>query len=385
MRGALATQAPRPALTSRLRQALDWYRQRGAGWLVRRIRDELVAPRSKLLRGLRGSLASAPAGADERTLYFFFDLHLCPLAYDIATYMAGAELERRRLGLASVHVVFVPGQVDGLRLELPAYDAAVDADARRSRLHNLVVPVTGLLPACSGYTLCGSRTEAEALFRDRTRHVYPGAWRPGLPVAPVARAVRDAARAGEPVFPLLQAPAAALGQADRYLAAHAAGREPVVITLREYAYTPARNSNVDAWVAFADGLDARRYAAIFVPDTEKSLDPLPEGLRRHLVLDAAAWNVHLRMALYERAYLNLAVVHGPMELCWYNEHCRYLLFCPVNTAALTTEEVLGREGFEVGGQLPFARPWQRWVWEADDLLAIRREFAGMHDVLEAPR
>ncbi|MGE0876750.1 MAG: hypothetical protein AB7O31_18955, partial [Burkholderiales bacterium] len=106
-------------------------------------------------------------------------------------------------------------------------------------------------------------------------------------------------------------------------------------------------------------------------------------LRRHAVLQAAAWNVHLRMAIYERAFLNLAVVHGPMELCWYNECCRYLLFCPVNTAALTAEDVLRREGFEPGGQLPFARPWQRWVWEADEPDAIRREFAAMQDSPDA--
>jgi len=370
---------------------LQWFRQRGFGWIARRARQEWVSPRFGWTRALRRVFLCAmgsttePGSAsarDAQTLYFFFDLQLCPLAFDIATYMAAAELERRRLGLRSVHVVFVPGHGDGLRLELPAYEAAVDAEARRWRLHNLVIPVTALLPACSGYTLCSSRAQAEAVFRDAARHVFPAGWQPGLPAAPLARTVRDAARDGIEVFPLLGATPQALRFADQFLAAHAAGRKPLVISLRQYAYTPGRNSDLRAWIAFADRLDRNRYAPVFVLDTNKSLEALPEPLHRHIVLQAASWNVQLRMAIYQRAYLNLAVVHGPMELCWYNEACRYLLFCPVDTAPLTAADVLEREGFEVGKPLPFARPWQRWIWTADELDVIEAEFARMLPELE---
>lgn len=384
---ASALQAPGPPLFQQMRKAASWYRQRGLRWILRRARDEFLAPRFAVVRKLREAFQTAPAAAGEAgdpdTLFFFFDLQLCPLAFDIATYMAAAELERRRLGIESVHVVFVPGRDDGLRLELPAYEATVDVETRRWRLHNLVLPVTGLLPACSGHTFCATRGDAEALFRSRARHVFPSNWQPALPVAPVARTVRDAARNGIEIFPLLKAPDYALRQAARYFAAHTGGRKPVVITLRQYAFTPARNSDIEAWADFADRLDAGTYAAIFVLDTDTSLDALPEALRRHAVLQAASWNIHLRMAIYERAYLNLAVVHGPMELCWYNESCRYLVFCPVNTAPLTGEAVLEREGFGQDKALPFARPWQRWIWEPDSEAVISREFARLQPVLDA--
>lgn len=361
---------------------LQWFSQRGFGWIARRVYQEWISPKFRWTRALRrawlrvgsASPGKGAAPSQAQTLYFFFDLQLCPLAFDIATYMAGAELERRRLGLRSVHVVFVPGHGDGLRLELPEYEAAVDAEARRWRLHNLVIPVTALLPACSGYTLCSSREQAEAVFRDSVTHVFPAEWQPGMPTAPLARTVRDAARAGQEVFPLLRATPQALRFADQFLSAHAGGRKPVVITLRQYGFTPGRNSNVDAWVAFADRMDTDQYLPVFLLDTDRSLDVLPEPLRRHVVLQAASWNVQLRMAIYERAHLNMAVVHGPMELCWYNEMCSYVLFCPVNTAPLTAENVLKTEGFEVGKQLPFARPWQRWVWGSDELDAIELEF-----------
>ncbi len=386
-------------MTSGFLQAVHWFRQRGWRWLLRRLRDEWVSPRSRRVRNVRRQLLSMsgastpaaprPSGAgaiarrDARTLHFFFDLQLCPVAYDIATYLAGAEIERRRLGLDAVHVVIVPGHVDGMRLELPAYDAVIDADARRWRLHNVVVPVLGLLPSCTGYTVCSTRAQAGLLFSECARHVFPAGWEPALPVAPVARVVRDAARAGTQVFPLLRAGAAALRYAAQFIASLPPARELLVITLRQYDYTPGRNSNLDAWARFADRVDAARFVVAFVLDAEVSLDPTPESIRRHRVIHAASWNVQFRMALYERAFLNLSVVHGPMELCWYNEACRYLLFCPVDTAPLTARDFLEKEGFDIGRPLPFARSGQRWIWERDDLEVIEREFAGILDVLDA--
>jgi hypothetical protein len=41
----------------------------------------------------------------------------------------------------------------------------------------------------------------------------------------------------------------------------------------------------------------------------------------------------------------------------------------------------GREyfvlGFEIGGSLPFASQWQRWVWADDELPTIEEAFADM--------
>jgi hypothetical protein len=390
------------SLIRRLLTKYQMLQQRGLPWLGRRLQSELVSPTTapaRAVRDVRAALdgaAGAAAGAafrrlpdvaseSRRTLYFFFDLSVCPLAYDIATFMAGAELERRRRGLERIHVIVVPGENDRLRLELPEYDAAVGEQGKRWRLHNLVLPVIGLLPSCSGYTLCASRAHARALQLLYARHVHPEGWRPAFPIAPDARKLRAAARAGEAVFPALQASQQALKYVDQFLGSRAGGRRPVVITLRQYGFTPSRNSNLGAWTAFADGLDAARYAAVFVLDTDTALLPVPDAIGRHLVMHAAPWSVPLRMALYERAFVNLAVAHGPMELCWYDEACRYMVFCPVGTGVFTEGDFLQSIGFEIGKSLPFARPWQRWVWKPDDAETIRAEFDRFLPELEAAR
>jgi hypothetical protein len=86
------------------------------------------------------------------------------------------------------------------------------------------------------------------------------------------------------------------------------------------------------------------------------------------------------MALYELAYVNMSLMHGPMELALYNEVCRYAVFIPLGASPQTEKWILTKRGFLIGRDLPFARPWQRLVWEADDLTAIRRTFADMEAI-----
>lgn len=148
---------------------------------------------------------------------------------------------------------------------------------------------------------------------------------------------------------------------------------------------PARNSNHGAWLAFARRLDRTRYLAVFVPDTSQTLDGLPPEFGEFPVFSEAAWNIGLRMGLYEQAYLNLGVNNGPMGLCWLNERTRYITFKMLTESVpQTTAEYVASHGFELGASLPFATPYQRWVWEDDDLPVIEREFAAMVNRIEQP-
>ena len=86
---------------------------------------------------------------------------------------------------------------------------------------------------------------------------------------------------------------------------------------------PARNSNLEAWTAFARRLDPTRFMPVFVPDLEQTLNGQLQALQGHAVLGEAAWNLGLRMALYERSYISLGVNTGPMGLCWLNARTHY--------------------------------------------------------------
>ena len=387
----------RPTPVPRLTGIVDTVRTEGVGWVWRRLRYRTPATSTGrvvhgwLRRGLGAALAARralgrrpPVLADRDVLYAFYDLQVAPISYDAAWFVALADRERRRQGLAAVHFVGVPGKLDGLRAERSAYEAAVDLENRRWRLHHVVIPLFGLLSATAGFTLLPSREAAGELRRAAGARVYPRHYEPALPVGHHPSELIEAARAGEQGLAVLESPVQAQRFVDVWLAPRLRGRRLVTITLRDYAFMTDRNSDTRAWTTFARRLPRDRYLPVFVPDTERTLDPLPDELRDLAVLPEAAWSVPLRLALYERAFLNLGVNNGPFLMGILAARPRLLAFKMVTpTVPQTTEDFMRRLGFEIGGQLSFATPWQRLVWEDDRLEVIEREFLRMVAQIEA--
>jgi hypothetical protein len=387
----------RPASAPRLTGIVDTLRAEGVGWVWRRVRYHTPststgrAVHGWLRRGLGATLAARRrlvgrphALADARVLYAFYDLQVAPITYDAAWFAVLADRERRRHGLEAVHFVVVPGILDGLRAERSAYEAVVDRENRRWRLHHVVVPLFGLVPAAAGFTLLPSREAGDELRRAAGARVYPRHYEPALPVGHHPSELLDAARAGEHGLAVLQSPVQAQRFVEVWLAPRLEGRRLVTITLRDYAFMTDRNSDTRAWTTFARRLPRDRYLAVFVLDTERTLDPRPDELGDLAVLPEAAWSVPLRLALYERAFLNLGVNNGPLLMGALAARPRLLVFKMITPSVpQTTAEFMRGLGFEVGAQLPFATPWQRLVWEDDRLDVIEREFADMVARIEA--
>jgi hypothetical protein len=319
-----------------------------------------------------------------KTLYFFYDLDVSPVTYDMADYLVLAELERRRRGLHWVYVYVVPGRSQGFRDEDPDYEKIVDKSNRVWRLNNLVIPLFALLPTCAGYSICRNRRQAALLRLWAGRNVYPPTYWPVFPVALFRRPLFEAARQGVEVFPMFKAPERGVKYVQRWLGARVGERKAITITLREYGADPMRNSNIRAWAVFAHSLNPEAFIPIFVFDTETAMDPVPDVIQEFLVFPEASWNLALRSALYELAYLNLAVVHGPTELLWYNHRCRYILFFPRADSSQTGADYVRANGFIHGESLPFAAAFQKWVWEQDEADVIQREFNQMSAAIEGP-
>ena len=376
----------------------------GAGgftWIKARLAAEVTNPTTRVgetihaltRRGL-GAVSALPrsvrrslAGKDphERDVLFaFYDLKVAPVTFDFLWFLTAADLERRRRGLMSVHVVIVPGPHNGVRREAEDYNAIVDAQTRHARIYNILVQACRVLPSCSGLTLAGSRREAAFLRSVVARHVLPVDYEPMLPIFPGPQSCLDAARDGESGIASLRAPADELREIDAWAQAHVGSRRMVVITLRRYGFMPARNSNMPAWIAFARSLNANQYCPVFIPDTHDTIAGLPSELRDFTVFPEAAWNIALRMALYERAFVNLGINTGPMGLAWLNECVRYATL-KIETAEVPQASLgfIQSFGFEVGKSLPFATPLQEWVWEDDTEEAITKTFRRLTERIEA--
>ncbi|HTW52989.1 MAG TPA: hypothetical protein VME45_13950 [Stellaceae bacterium] len=361
-------------------------RTEGLSWLTRRVQDEIRMPRTALGQQLfRAARVLAAAHGRRRgvgtgppdTLYAFYDLGVAPVSYDFLWFLVAAEVARLRSGFASIHVVIVPGPHGGLRRERADLEQTINAEARRARIDSMLLPACSLLPSVSGTTLASGREEAASLVAMADEAVFPARYEPTLPSYPGPKDSLEAAREQQAEIGLLRATASNLQAVRTWLTAHRCTGQVVAITLRGYGYTPERNSNIQAWAAFARGLDAR-FSPVIVPDTAQVFAGIPDEFTGLPIFPEAAVAVGLRMALYEHAFLNLGVNNGPMGLCWLNRRTRYLTFKMLSDAAQQTRaDYMEFLGFELGKSLPFATPRQRWIWEDDTLEVIEREFAKM--------
>ncbi len=313
-------------------------------------------------------------------LYACFDLDVAPPGYNFLNFLVLADIAREELGLATVHVVFVPGEADGFRRE----DIEYPLVNKEWRLRQICTPALCLLPTCTGHTVCASRDEAVTLLDGRAQHVFPFGYQVDLPVPDhdYIRIVQSAA-AGQRID-RLQAPGQARLYVKNWLNAVAGDRRVVTITLRESTYDVHRSSTNENWIALAKEIEARGFCPVLVRDTERLFETQPAEFDGVPVFPHAAVNLELRAALYAEAYLNTGINQGPWTLWHFLAEVPYLCVYIIDRMLEGWHVYhIDGSGFTVGEDMPFARGCQVTYWGDDHLEDLRREFWALVDRLEA--
>ncbi len=148
----------------------------------------------------------------------------------------------------------------------------------------------------------------------------------------------------------------------------------VTITLREAKHWPERNSHFPAWLRLARTLKDRGENVVFVRDTEKA----KEGIPNFPTCPAASLDIGQRLSLYESAKINLFVSNGPGALALFGSK-PFLQFVKTEPegsdfTANTPSFWRDKMGVEIGNQYPWCRPDQRIIWEPDSYENIIRAY-----------
>lgn len=384
-----------PPPSSPLRRIVARLRRHGPLWLYRRAIEEISSPVTPLGRGasavlrrmrrLRGDIfvARTSRGADD-VLLAVYDLMSEPATYDAIWFLIAADRQRRSLGLSGLQVLFVGGARENVRNEAEGYRSVVTDSAWRDRIGNILVPLAWAIPSVTGVEILHDRSAARARLTDwPSERLFPRDGDIDLPHPSSEGWIKEAiAGRSAQSMPFFRASESARDYVMRWLAAKGASGRAVSITLRCYNYMPARNSNLEAWTRFAHHLAARGYAPLFVPDTDSLAEGLPPGIEDFPCMTEAAWNVNLRLALYENCVVNLGINNGPATLFLADDLARGLMFKMVTPGVPQAElALLRRRGLDVGSQLPFCGPMRRCVWDDDTFDVIKREFDAMEPLL----
>lgn len=260
----------------------------------------------------------------------FYDFSTSPFSYDFVSFLCMARAQ------GCDEVVFVPGERD--------YQKCTPEE-QAFRLKNLLIPLAQL---SGGVTVCESREEA--------KKYEPASFPPGYTVdKPVmAHMFGQLIRSGRARWlkPTQEA---------RDLVSDHFREQPVTITIRESKIKPLRNSKIGEWLKVAEWLENDGFEVVFIPDTDNLEMRFGEFAR----YPDASLNPDLRAALYERALLNLGIGNGPMGLCMFQTYPYMVFRFQDEGFKEQSAEFLKANNLPVGSQLPWAKPWQKIVWEDD--------------------
>lgn len=260
-----------------------------------------------------------------------YDLRQSPVTYDIIHWLVNADRKRQDAGETDLHIVFVDG--DRQRTER---DLAFTPERKAWRLHNLLVPSCRLLPAVKSYAIVTEGTQTLSYTPTNYQGVY--------------------------LHPT--------GAASSLMAGWTRTNKPIVtITLRQSDFQTKRNSNLEEWAKVADWLHEQGYLVVVVPDTEALLsgEKQPDWPDVRLCQPAAI-SPDIRLALYERASLNLFTSGGPYALALYSGSP--FLMCKMIVPGINTCSEAYQRKIGLTPETPL-NPYQRIVWCDDTFENLR--------------
>jgi hypothetical protein len=277
-----------------------------------RLKHEFLAP-TTLLSGMCRNIytiffpnRSALLKGNADRLLFVYDTLVNPVTFDFMYYMYYADCMRRRMGKRYIDILFV-NRADLAQSREENYVAAIGDDNIYWRISNLLVPMTRLYEAVGRVCIVDKDMAFEIAEGYST--IHPQGYSYSTPKT-------AAIRLDDPGYEYGQALTVSK-TAQQIIEAYIPSsdkRRIVTITLRTYDYIPVRNSSVASWVAFARTLDPTRFRVIFVPDASKQGVQTFHEIKEFETFDFVCWNIELRAALYQRAWMNMGIVCGPLTL-----------------------------------------------------------------------
>ena len=308
----------------------------------------------------------------DKLLVGMFDLEIESISFNFVEFLIGLELKSKHLNLGGFVINIVPRRDGSSKFEY-GYDSIIDNSKKEWRIENLIIPLARLHPYCKGIQILPSRDSA-SIYLD-CKHIFPKGYSLANPIqmdrADFYKEANDPKK-----ITGLRATKASLEYIDKYISEKNITKNIVTITLRLYEYDKIRNSNLLEWKKFIGYLKKRGFHPIVIPDTEKAWGKEFADFKEEIFTDIC-WNMQLRLALSERAYMNLGVQNGPLTMMFFAPNCNVL---QMNSPCDSKELVKKTKNYErvhhckEGVQFGYLHKHQRMSFKPDNCEIIKAEF-----------
>ncbi|MBU1042286.1 MAG: glycosyltransferase [Proteobacteria bacterium] len=346
---------------------------------ARTLSSHTVANRCRdIVQELRNYLAqNVPRG--ETHLVATYDMNKHPISYDVSFFLQAADIQRKLLGIDGLIIQLVnPDNIDTQAGVSEEVNNVVDGQARMFRVFHIVTQMCELLPNSTVINVKDRNVTTNPEVFNGTVVEYPP--NDVTHHAEYYRLVNH----NPDLMAGFEATVEAHRFVDRWLSSFLFNRDLICVTLRQYRVDTQRNSDVEAWSKFLGSLDCSKYAVVVLPDTDHIEEFKKSALGCYPTFEPACFDVDLRFALYERAFLNMSVNNGPTVAATLSKKIRYLLFkFVVPSVPHCSVEFMSWLGFHADGSPDYAGKFQKWVWEDDTYEVLNREFKEMVRLIRA--
>ena len=353
---------------------------RGLGWVLDRLKQELRSPRYSVMKSIAARIESfrvlirrltqtSHVDNDSDHLLVVYDLNNSPITFDFAYFLADAETFARTKGKETLFVYFV---MENNKLQSEnVYAAVVDEISQKWRFNHIIIPLVNVYPACVGYSVL-SKEDSVKHYRDSALIFpkgYSDTFKPLMNYNALFKNLQSKSFEG------IRASEQSIRYIDKWRQSKGIISPIICITLRQYGYDTSRNSNISAWARFADWASERGYTPVFIPDTDACWEP-HERIDKYQVFNEGCWNLELRLALYELAYVNYFYSNGCGALATLSKNIRYILMIPILEHSLQAKSGIFKSyGWSPDQRrLNFAEKYQFLSFKTDSFKNILDEF-----------
>jgi hypothetical protein len=356
-------------------------KEKGLSWFLRRIKIEInntskliflyISKTPKIV--VRKYKNYINKNQKEKILYGIYDFDVNDITYNFGLFLVDLEFETIKRGNQGFVVIFVPksGALNTL-LTYYEYDSIFDDNSKLWRLNNLLLPLMALSEKCQGHYLLPNRSKFKEIIGEND--IYPAFYDLNFPIkADLNKLLYEKINRPD-IVNGLRASVQGILYVKEWLVKKELLGPLVVITLRNSKFDQARNSNEKEWDKFAQYLKLKGFIPVFIPDTDSAFQ-VNTILKDYLIFEECAWNIGLRIALYELAYLNFFSPNGCIVLAMFNKNCSYIAMnmLPIGSS-ITTAEAYRKVGHKIGENYKFSNSRQQLCFKSDNFNNIKSEF-----------
>lgn len=239
---------------------------------------------------------------------FSYDLSMSAITFDILVFLSQCEEERIKNDAEGIIINFVGG-----RRKMSWRDQEITNDQHAWRLRYLLPEIAKLLPSVVQVNLVG----------EGDPQIFPYVLFPAR------------------YAPILHSPSYAASLIPDF-------GDYITMTVRQSWFHAMRDTNIEIWREVLNTLTTAGRKIIVVPDTEATMQGQLCYVYSPRLYTPAAFSLPLRMALYEKAKLNLFTSGGPMMLGAYSNINAESFNLVVNGVSVCTPGHLTKVGLPDG-------------------------------------